>query len=67
MKSADCHLRLFSSVTEEGNVGAVFDMESKNWISDEWASDLEDGKRKAEKIAQSLLRTLPPIEWKKSF
>jgi len=54
-------------VTEEGNVGAVFDMESKNWISDEWASDLEDGKRKAEKIAQSLLRTLPPIEWKKSF
>jgi hypothetical protein len=30
------------------------------------ADDLEDGKRKAQAIAKAMLKTLPPIEWKKS-
>jgi hypothetical protein len=65
-KSGDRHLRLFSSVTEVGKVGAVFDLDSKGWIAREWADNLEDGKRRAERIAQLVLRTLPPIEWRQS-
>ena len=64
-KTKDRHLRLFSAVTEVGEVGAVFDMDAKAWLSREWADDLEDGKRKAEATATALLRALPPIEWKK--
>ncbi len=53
-------------MTEVGEVGAVFDIDAKAWIAREWANDLEDGKRRAERIAQLVLRTLPPIEWRKS-
>jgi hypothetical protein len=53
-------------VTEVGEVGCVFDMQSKAWITREWADDLEDGKRKAEAVAKNILGALPPIEWRKS-
>ncbi len=65
-KTKDRHLRLFSAVTEFGEVGCVFDMDAKAWVAREWADDLEDGKRKAQAIAEAVLKTLPPIEWKKS-
>jgi hypothetical protein len=65
-KTKDRHLRLFSAVTEFGEEGCVFDMDAKGWIAREWADDLEDGKRKAQAIAEAVLKTLPPIEWKKS-
>jgi hypothetical protein len=66
VKTNDRHLRLFSAVTEIGEVGCVFDMQAKAWIAREWADDLEDGKRKAETVAKGVLKELPPIEWKKS-
>lgn len=65
-KTKDRHLRLFSAVTEVGEVGCVFDMQAKAWIAREWADDLEDGKRRAEAIAKGVLNTLPPIDWKAS-
>jgi hypothetical protein len=42
-KTNDRHLRLFSAVTEIGEVGCVFDMQARAWITREWADDLEDG------------------------
>jgi hypothetical protein len=63
-KLGDRHLRLFSSMTEVGEVGAVYDMEARSWIAREWADSLEDGKRRAERIAGLVLRELPPIEWR---
>jgi len=65
-KANDRHLRLFSAVTEIGEVGCVFDMQAKAWIAREWADDLEDGKRRAEAIAKAVLKVLPAIEWRKS-
>ena len=65
-KTNDRHLRLFSAVTEVGEVGCVFDMQAKAWITREWADDLEDGKRKAEAVAKDILKVLPTIEWRKS-
>jgi hypothetical protein len=64
--SGDRHLRLFSSVTELGEVGAVFDLDTKAWLAREWADNLDDGKRRAERIATDVLKKLPPIEWKNS-
>jgi len=64
--SGDRHLRLFSSVTELGEVGAVFDLDAKAWLAREWADNLDDGKRRAERIATGVLKKLPPIEWKNS-
>ncbi len=63
-KLGDRHLRLFSAVTEVGEVGAVYDMDAKAWVAREWADSLEDGKRRAERIAGLVLRALPPIEWR---
>lgn len=51
-------------MTEVGEVGAVYDMEARSWIAREWADSLEDGKRRAERIAGLVLRELPPIEWR---
>jgi hypothetical protein len=62
----DRHLRLFSSVTELGEVGAVFDLDAKAWVTREWANNFDDGKRRAEAVAKALLKKMPPIEWKKS-
>jgi hypothetical protein len=31
--SGDRHLRLFSSVTELGEIGAVFDLDAKAWLA----------------------------------
>jgi hypothetical protein len=59
-------LRLFSSVTELGEVGAVFDLDAKGWLAREWADSLDDGKLRAEKIATGILGSLPAIEWKNS-
>jgi hypothetical protein len=60
-KIGDRHLRLFSSMTE---VGAVYDMDARSWIAREWADSLEDGKRRAERIARLVPRELPPMEWR---
>jgi hypothetical protein len=54
--SGDRHLRLFSSVTELGEV----------WLAREWADNLDDGKRRAERIATDVLKKLPSIDWKNS-
>jgi hypothetical protein len=51
----DRHLALFSSMTEVGEVGAMYDMEAMSWIAREWADGLEDGKRRAERIAGLVL------------
>jgi hypothetical protein len=58
------HLRLFSSVTAVGEVGAVFDVDANVWIAREWADSLDDGKLRAERIAAEVLKAQPSIEWK---
>ncbi len=65
-KSAGHYIRLFSYATSIGEVAAVFDMNLRTWITKEWADNLEDGKRKAEAIAEEILKPLPLIEWEKS-
>jgi hypothetical protein len=67
VKTQEHHLRLFSAVTEIGEVGCVFDMDAKAWISGEWANDLEHGKRKAEAVARAVLKIVPSLEWKGSL
>lgn len=60
------NLRLFSSITELGWVGAVFDLNGKGWVAREWADDIEDGKLKAQEVAKSLLSPVPELDWKPS-
>jgi hypothetical protein len=58
------NLRLFSSVTELGWVGSVFDLNGKAWIAREWADDVENGKFRAQQIAKRFLKSFPELRWK---
>jgi hypothetical protein len=58
------NLRLFSSVTELGWVGAVFDLKGKVWVAREWADDIESGKFRAQEIAKAVLKNTPELRWK---
>ena len=69
VKMQDQYLRLFSGVYELGHVALVYDMNAHCDIDRQNADDLEDAKKKAEKIAAEYVRrmtnaTLPPVEWK---
>jgi len=58
------NLRVFSEVTEVGEVACVFDLDSKVWINRQWADSLEDGKSRAEAFIKHLLPAAPAIEWR---
>ena len=61
------HLRLFSEVTTLGWASAVFDKTAKGFVGREWATDSEDGKRKAVRIAEIVLKkTLRAVDWKQN-
>jgi hypothetical protein len=65
------HLRLFSTETGLGPGAAVFDVTSGRWLPNrEWADTIEDGQRRAERIARDYYRAVglkepfPAVEWK---
>ena len=68
VETQEHHLRLLSEETPLGPVLVVFDV-TRNWcVSLADAVDLQDGKRKALEIAETVIKPHPlpdPVEWKK--
>ena len=67
------HLRLFCTETGLGPGAAVFDVAAQRWLPDrEWADSIEDGQKRAERIARdyhkrlSLRQPFPALVWKRT-
>jgi len=68
------HLRLFCMESGLGPVARLFNVKTKEWIGGgESASDIEDGKTKAGRLAREFFRLnssgnaqMPALKWKKT-
>ncbi len=66
------HLRLFSEHNAQGIQASVFNVKTKTWIApSEAVADIEQGKNRAEELANRYLKDLagielPRLHWKES-
>lgn len=62
------NLRLLSRCEPTGWEAGVFDLDQTDWLVHEWADDEEDGMRRAEALARTMLNltVLPPLGWKRN-
>lgn len=67
------HLRLFCTESGLGPVAGLFNVKTNQWIGTVSATDIEDGRDKAEQLAMDFFRhnvpadtPFPVLEWKKT-